>query len=152
MKSSLRVNLINESSSRAPRALILKLLEAAWRKRGGKTPAEVNLLLVDGEAMRRLNRTHKHRDCDTDVLAFEDGETDPAGKRVRLGDIAVCASLARTEAARRGAPFTHELALYALHGLLHLCGMRDHNEAGRKKMADAQAEEFAALGLRYFSD
>jgi ssRNA-specific RNase YbeY (16S rRNA maturation enzyme) len=39
------------------------------------------------------------------------------------------------------------VALYALHGLLHLLGMRDDTPEGRAAMAAAQGEIFHALGL-----
>ncbi len=40
-----------------------------------------------------------------------------------------------------------ELALYVVHGLLHLCGYDDHDEAGVQAMRRRESEILALAGL-----
>lgn len=133
----------------APPAWLPALLDAAYRARR-KKPARMDLLLADDREMARLNRRHLGIDAPTDVLAFEDGETE--GDRVRLGDVAVGFETARRTAAERGGEFSLELAFYALHGLLHLLGMRDDDDAERAEMLAAQLAAMRAFGLEAGED
>lgn len=142
----LLLRIANESAeTRIPRKLLGELLEAAYRARR-KTPASLDLAVLDDRAMAKLNRRHLRRDRPTDVLAFDDGEADSDG-RLRLGDVAVSAETARREAGARGVRFTHELAFYALHGLLHLLGMDDGDGEGREEMLKAQLQAMREFGL-----
>ncbi len=147
-KAELHVNIINNCAGYpAPRTLLRDVLGAAWaHRRNGR--AAVNLVLVNDREMRRMNRTFKHRNRTTDVLAFDNGEHDPATGVLHLGDIAVSVDTARREARERNLRIRDEVTLYALHGLLHLMGMRDNTAEGRAAMERAQAREFARHGLK----
>lgn len=111
-------------------------------------PVTSHLLVVDEEEMKILNRRHTGRDETTDVLAFDDGEEDPDTGITHLGDIIINGDLALREAASRNLPPTDEITLYALHGLLHLLGMRDKTETERKKMQAVQRRIFAQYDLQ----
>jgi probable rRNA maturation factor len=96
--------------------------------------ASVSLVFTDDEEIRTLNRQYRHIDRATDVLSFHlqelQGETDPAGDAILLGDIVISIETAR----RRwpGARFPRSLERLAIHGLCHLFG-HDHK---RKNQAD----------------
>lgn len=122
-------------------AALLNHAYAAKRKK----PACLDLRVVGDAEIARLNRRHLGHDGATDVLAFEDGEDEDG--RLRLGDIAVSAETARREARERGVEFSHELAFYALHGLYHLLGMRDHDDRDRAAMHREQIEAMRNFGL-----
>lgn len=125
--------------------LIRELLADAYAERGEGT-ATAHLLLVDDETMRAWNHRYTGRDETTDVLAFDDGEVDPDTGCVHLGDLVVSTETAVREAQARDLNAEDELALYALHGMLHLLGMRDETEDGRAAMAAAQREIFSRHG------
>lgn len=127
-----------------PEELLVRLLDSAYRNRR-KKPANLDLLVTDDTEITKLNRRHLGEDHATDVLAFDDGEEEDG--RVRLGDVAVSADTARRVATERRVPFEHELAFYALHGLLHLLGMRDDDDDDRAKMHRAQAKAMRDFGL-----
>ncbi len=147
MKPELTLNLLNECPGyRAPRAFLAKLLGEAYAARG-EGPAAVNLLLVDDRRIADLNSAYLDHEGPTDVLSFPDGETDLESGQLLLGDIAVSVDTARRESESRGVSARDELALYALHGLLHLLGGRDDTPAGREAMRRQQAAEFARQGL-----
>ncbi len=130
----------------APRAQLARVLGEAYARRGRST-ATANLLLVDDKAIAKLNRDHAGKNGPTDVLAFPDGEADPQTRITHLGDIALSVTTARREARARRLRVRDELTLYALHGLLHLLGMRDDTERGRAAMAATQEDEFRRQGL-----
>lgn len=125
------------------------LLDSAYRARR-KKPATLDLLIAGDAEMARLNRRHLGKDHPTDVLAFDDGEEEEG--RVRLGDVAIGADTARRVAGERDADFGHELAFYALHGLLHLLGMRDDTDGDRAAMHRAQAKAMRDFGIRLDGD
>lgn len=127
-----------------PEGLLQGLLDLCYRTRR-KKPAAVDLLVADDGTMERLNRRHLGHDGATDVLAFADGETEDG--RLRLGDIAVGGEVALREASERGIPFEHELAFYALHGLLHLLGMEDDLDSDRAEMHRMQIGVMREYGL-----
>ena len=123
---NLLINIINNRKGYpAPRALLQRVLSAAWSHRQ-KGLASVTLLLVGHKEMLRMNRTFKNRNCDTDVLAFEVQEPDPATGVVHMGDIVVSVFAARREARQRKLRSRAEGTLYALHGRLPPMGMRDN--------------------------
>lgn len=127
-----------------PEDMLVRLLDSAYRSKR-KKPARMDLLITGDAEMTRLNRRHLGEDSPTDVLAFDDGEDEDG--RMRLGDVAISADTARRVAGERGGEFEHELAFYALHGLLHLLGMRDDDDADRAKMHREQAKAMREFGL-----
>lgn len=147
----LRTRLLNESSwPRLPRARLAALLADAYAAREADA-GTVNVLVVDDARIAPMNRQYKKHDGPTDVLAFADGDPDPRTGTTHWGDIMVSAETAAREAAARAAArpdwtASHELMLYALHGLLHLLGMDDGDAADAAAMRAAQTEAFAARG------
>ena len=63
------------------------------------------------------------------------------------GDVAVSVETARREADAREVELDTEVMLYALHGMLHLLGLRDSTEAERAAMRNAERDELALLGV-----
>jgi probable rRNA maturation factor len=61
------------------------------------------------------------------------------------GEILVCAPVAAERAREFGHDTTTELALYAIHGLLHLSGHDDITPAKEKLMAAAQEKILAEV-------
>jgi len=106
----------------AVRAARAMLRAAGRRLEAG--PGDVVLRFVDEEEMRLLNREWRGKDRPTDVLSFPAGTVAPDGRR-HLGDIAICFAVAREQARRRRHAPAREVAILALHGLLHLLG-HDH--------------------------
>ena len=111
------------------------------------TQAGLSLCYVDDGAIRALNAQYLDRDEATDVLAFP-LDDDPAPGEPLLGEIVVSAETALREAEARGLPVAAEIALYTIHGLLHLLGYGDHepDETARMRDAERKALEEAGLG------
>lgn len=63
----------------------------------------------------------------TDVLAFDLKENSQKNKKTLIiGEIIVCVDEAKTNASYYHNSFDQELALYLIHGILHLRGFDDH--------------------------
>ena len=120
-------------SAAAGRAL--KTRVAAALRALGRGRSSASLLLTDDIEIRELNRTYRHHDRATDVLSFHlqelDGESDPAGDGINLGDIVISVQTARRRSAGKRLP--DELARLAIHGLCHLFG-HDHKHPGEAKV------------------
>src|SRR5437588_11865586 len=86
---------------------------------------EISLAFVDNPTIHQLNKRYLNHDEPTDVLSFPLSE----GKKL-AGELVIGAEVARTQAAAREHDVQAELALYVIHGLLHLCGQDDKTEAG----------------------
>jgi len=108
---------------------------------------QLAIVLADRERMRDLNRAYAGQDSPTDVLSFADGSLDPQSGQPYLGDVVICLPVALEQAAAAGNSPESELALLAVHGVLHLLG-HDHGQAAeRVKMWEAQQRVLSGLGL-----
>lgn len=102
---------------------------------------EVAISLVRDEAIRHLNRTYRHRDSTTNVLAFamtgdeEDATASPSPLSL-LGDVVLGYETVVREAEERNIPMKHHVAHLIVHGTLHLLGYdhaRSQAEANRQE-------------------
>jgi probable rRNA maturation factor len=82
--------------------------------------------VVGSRAMARVHREFFNIPGPTDVITFP------------YGEILVCAPIARSRAEEFGHDVTTELALYCIHGLLHLAGHDDLAPAAAKRMEGEQ--------------
>jgi probable rRNA maturation factor len=106
--------------------------------------AEISLAFVDNATIHALNRRYLDHDEPTDVLSFPLSE--PNAKRL-AGELVIGAEVALAQAQERGHDVQAELALYVIHGLLHLCGCDDKTPAAAQEMRQRERHYLAALGL-----
>jgi probable rRNA maturation factor len=120
------------------RARLRSILAAAARAAGPlKGPVEIHL--VTDAAIRRVNRERLGHDWATDICTF------PMNEPFLWGELIVSMQTARREARERGIPFERELALYVIHGVLHLRGLDDRTAAARARMRAAESRALAKL-------
>lgn len=105
---------------------------------------EVNVLVGRNAELRRLNREFRQKDKPTDVLSFPAIRKATAGKG-EAGDIAISATIARTNARRLGHSTARELKVLILHGLLHLAGYDHEKDSGQMRRKEDRLR--ARLGL-----
>ncbi|MBN1793833.1 MAG: rRNA maturation RNase YbeY [Candidatus Omnitrophica bacterium] len=104
----------------------------------GKSETELCIVLVDNKEIVRLNRAYLHESSPTDVIAFPQGAP-PRGAAVELlGDVVISVEEAAAQAQIRQIPFFREVALYAIHGILHLLGFDDTTQAASREMKALQ--------------
>jgi probable rRNA maturation factor len=110
----------------------------------GIAAAEISLAFVDDATIHRLNLRYLNHDEPTDVLSFPLSE----GKDGKLaGELVIGAEVARSQAEGRGHAVEAELALYVIHGLLHLCGHDDKSAKTAAAMRGRERHYLRELGL-----
>jgi probable rRNA maturation factor len=112
--------------------------------REGIARGSLSVALVDDASMRELNRRHLGHDWPTDVISFPMGEPLSADFS---GALVISAQMAATITRERDLDPWPELALYLIHGLLHLCGYDDQSAEARARMRRREQEQLAAEGL-----
>src|SRR5262249_8068781 len=110
----------------------------------GLADAEISVAFVDDPTIHRLNKRYLDHDEPTDVLSFP--LTEPNAKRL-AGELVIGAEVAKAQADARGHDVQAELALYVIHGLLHLCGHDDKTAAASATMRERERHYLRALGL-----
>jgi probable rRNA maturation factor len=106
--------------------------------------AEISLAFVDNPTIHRLNQRYLQHDEPTDVLCFPLSE---ANSKRLAGELVIGAEVAREQAEARGHDVATELALYVIHGLLHLCGHDDKSEAAAAEMRRRERFHLRQLNL-----
>ncbi len=102
--------------------------------------------------MARLNALHRGTAGATDVLSFPQEEPfdmardSPAAAGAHLGDIVICADVARANARRAGRPLRAEIAVLAVHGLLHLLGYDHETDRGQMRALERRVRRSLRLG------
>lgn len=99
--------------------------------------------LVVFASRQKIQALHKQFFNDptlTDCMTFPCDSPDEKGGF--LGEIYVCPYTASAYVKKHGGSFNDELLLYAVHGFLHLIGMKDDTPAAQEAM---RAEEIVAL-------
>ena len=124
----------------------------ATLRRHQASRGRISVALVDDAHITRLNEIHLKHQGPTDVLAYD--LRDRAGEEFSSssageidGDIVVSVDTAVREAKARGHRVDLELALYVVHGTLHLLGYDDRTEEEATRMHDMEDEILVALGL-----
>jgi probable rRNA maturation factor len=110
----------------------------------GVAEAEISLAFVDNATIHRLNKRYLDHDEPTDVLSFPLSE---AGARRLAGELVIGAEVALAQAQERGHDVQAELALYVIHGALHLCGHDDKSPDAAAAMRDRERHYLRALAL-----
>lgn len=86
----------------------------------------IEISILGSRAMAKVHRDFLNIPGATDVITFP------------YGEILVCAHIAAARAPEFGHSITQELALYIIHGLLHLSGFDDLTPPDAEKMAATQ--------------
>ncbi len=127
-------------SARRLRAAVLHTL----RRERCPMRTEVSVVLVGDPTIRRLNHRYRRTNKVTDVLAFPT-HAEVEGRWV-LGDVILSVDRARAQAREVGHLVRTEVALLAVHGILHLVGYNDQTRAQAAVMARRQRQILAELG------
>jgi len=108
---------------------------------GGQPKLELSIVLVDEEFLCDLHLRYLDDPSPTDVITFDLGEG-PGPE----GEVYVSVDRAREVSSARGTSLRRELALYVVHGVLHLCGFDDHTDHDRTEMRAAEGAVLESLG------
>jgi len=143
--------LIDEGLEGCPEEEWLRMVaEKTLDLQGVGPEAELGLVIVGQERIRRLNLSYLGKDEPTDVLSFAmlpepSGQgtppfvTPPDGIE-HLGEVIVSYPQAVVQAEERRHPVKREVAILIIHGVLHLLGY-DHEEAEPEQQMRAREAE-----------
>jgi probable rRNA maturation factor len=106
--------------------------------------AELSVLLIGADHIRRLNQRFAGDDYATDVLSFPMMEEDEDIELI-LGDVVICPSVAESNAAKLGHDLASELDTLLVHGTLHLLGYDHQGIEDKAKMEERQREIIASF-------
>ncbi|MPZ67182.1 MAG: rRNA maturation RNase YbeY [Pseudonocardiaceae bacterium] len=144
------IEVANESGTALDEATVVAVARFALERMGVSPLAELSVLLVDLDVMADLHERWMDLPGPTDVMAFPmdevgdggatgGGRPDGAGAGpALLGDIVLCPPFAADAAAAAGHSLDDELALLAVHGVLHLLGYDHAEQAEEREMFSLQ--------------
>jgi probable rRNA maturation factor len=110
----------------------------------GVADAEISLAFVDNATIHQLNKRYLNHDEPTDILTFPLSEPN---SRKLAGELVIGAEVALAQAQSRGHDVQAELALYVIHGLLHLGGFDDKSAEDVAAMRERERYYLARLSL-----
>ena len=109
---------------------------------GGRAGLAVEVVLLDDPSLAALHDQWLGDPSVTDVMAFDLGDEGEGP----AAEVYASVDRARELARERGVDWGRELALYLVHGTLHLCGHDDHENEERAAMRAAEAAVMEGLG------
>jgi len=121
-----KFEIFNETAEKIDTKEIEKLLKYALEYKKLEN-VEFNIIFVDNETIRNINKEYRNIDRETDVISFalEDNEDMKFEFGRLLGDIYISIPKMKEQAKEYGHSEKRELSFLVIHGLLHLLGY-DH--------------------------
>ena len=141
----MKVNFFNESNTKVRE--YEKIIKNVFKTIGGKK--EFNLIFVNQDEIKRINKEYRKLDKVTDVISFANCD-DPTWdkKNKELGDIFICIERAEEQAKEYGHSVRREFAFLAVHGYLHLCGFDHMKPEEEKVMFKIQDDILLKAGIK----
>jgi len=139
----MEIGIFNQTDEKLDDELLeLKKLLENISKDEGLDNILFNVIIVDNETIREINRTYRKIDKETDVISFalEDDKTFNLEEIRVLGDIYISIDKAKSQALEYGHSFKRELSFLAIHGFLHLLGY-DHMKKEDEEIMFKKQEE-----------
>ena len=112
-----------------------------------KQDAELNIVFTDNKRVKEINKTFLGHNYATDVITFAYDEASINNDKA-LGEIIISVEMAKKLAQKHDCAVEGEIALYLVHGLLHLFGYNDKQRKEAKKMHQREGELLSSLGFR----
>ena len=124
--------------------LVKSVVNKAAQIEGFEVHSEVDILIVENDGIRQINKEHRGIDQATDVLSFpmEDFEEDGI-----LGDIVISIDRVEEQSEEYGHSFERELGFLTAHGMLHLFGYDHEEQEDEKEMIEKQEKVLFELDL-----
>jgi probable rRNA maturation factor len=142
------ISIINKQKTHEVALSRLRRSMTKMLKALGCQDCEVNVLLVDDEQIREMNREYLQRDRPTNVISFamtegSYGELHPE----ILGDIIISVTTAARDAQAARLDFMDEVEFLLIHGLLHLLGYNHEGSSAdeEERMKNKEKELFRLL-------
>ena len=106
----------------------------------GKEIGEVSYLFCSETQILDVNRQYLQHDYYTDIITFDYSEG-----ACLSGDIYLCPETVRSNSEHFQTDYAEELLRVIIHGILHLCGMKDETDVEREEMRAAENRALTLL-------
>ena len=134
---------------RVDRKLLGRAVRLTARRHGVKSGV-VELAIFSDSEISRLHKQYFGRRTATDVISFDLAEPRlPSSNGIEIiqANLALGGQVARRQAKIHSTSINKELALYAVHGLLHVLGYDDASADGAQRMHEKEDELLSKLGI-----
>lgn len=126
---------------------IYELLKFACTKTNVEN-AIFNLIIINNEEIKEINKMYRGKDNVTDVISFALEDTKDIEYDFRLlGDIYISLDKTKEQAMSYEHSFLRELAFLSIHGFLHLLGYDHMDLESEKIMIEKQKEILNEYGI-----
>ncbi|MBN1869687.1 MAG: rRNA maturation RNase YbeY [Candidatus Omnitrophica bacterium] len=128
---------------------IRKIVKAILRHEG-IDKASLSIVFVSHQRIKALNKKYLGREYATDVLAFDLAERRDGSRRgaAVIGDVIISTDAAIKNAGIYDTSLSEEIALYLIHGILHLSGYDDHKAGDIRRMRKKEQQYMTVLGAK----
>lgn len=109
-----------------------------------KQKKNMQIIFVDNEGIKEINKTYRKKDVPTDVISFPNDDAFDNS----LGDIFISLEQALIQARSYEHSYEREVGFLSVHGYLHLLGYDHHTEIEEKEMFALQEEILANANLK----
>ena len=111
--------------------------------------AQFNVIFINNEKIREINKSYRGIDRETDVISFalEDEKTIRLENERILGDIYISVEKAKMQAEEYGHSFKREICFLTTHGFLHLLGYDHMKKEDEEVMFKLQEEILDSYGI-----
>lgn len=111
---------------------LLSWIESVAKKHD-REAGEISYLFCDDEKILEVNQQYLDHDFYTDIITFDYSE----GNTIS-GDIIISLQTVESNSQMYQTDYSEELHRVIIHGILHLCGLKDSTEEDEKAMRDAE--------------
>ena len=102
-------------------------------KKHNREIGEISYLFCDDEKILEVNQQYLNHDFYTDIITFDYSEGN-----IISGDIIISLQTVESNSQMYQTDYSEELHRVIIHGILHLCGLKDSTEEDEKAMRDAE--------------
>ncbi len=106
----------------------------------GKQIGDIGYLFCTDEKILEVNKQFLNHDFYTDIITFDYSE-----KNKIAGDIFISLDTVLSNSQKYQTTYDEELHRVIIHGILHLCGLKDKSEDEIKEMRKAEEEALSML-------
>ena len=142
------IEVFNETTEKIDIEEIKKLTDYLVRYMNVEN-AQFNVIFINNEKIREINKSYRGIDRETDVISFalEDEKTIRLENERILGDIYISVEKAKMQAEEYGHSFKREICFLTTHGFLHLLGYDHMKKEDEEVMFKLQEEILDSYGI-----
>ncbi|MCR5696940.1 MAG: rRNA maturation RNase YbeY [Marinilabiliaceae bacterium] len=111
------------------------------------TTGNISYIFCSDDYLLNINRQYLSHDYYTDVITFDYDENN-----IVSGDIFISVDTVKSNSEQYSVSYNCELYRVIIHGVLHLCGLKDKTPADAKIMREAEEKSLQILRSQFSID